>query len=508
MRNILSAVIVAGLLLGENGAALAALARTFSAGESAPKNQGGINAVNVSIAPANDGVAAPTPLGLRTGIPAAAFAGVLTGSDSLPALPAPASSPAATTRASTPLPENATGQGAASTMGSLRRVFFGPKTDAEQPTTRAFHDASARMFDNSLDAPHADALMIIAVDIKGERVYLAGRGDSFQRWNPAAKLPLDERAGKHPVFVFVYPTETYSEGMGGGRTDLAPEDRAMIRVVKQTSARVICAKVPPPENRGAALPGQVIRDSQKLIAFDPSLLARIREIFKSCITVPNRQDYIYLATKTFGLNLLVRVGFASQAVMSGQLPLMRAVLSTSWYQLQDTVFTLFGQTYMKFLGKMTGMLRVGRAYLGDLVFVYVQLCGLEFLNRLVLGPLGENPIVYTWHGLSLIFLNILQGMLSGGPLIPAINQMRRSGVISYSTMMHLYQLTSLTMQFGLFASFGYQSIYAILTGATLLLSWSSYLIFSTMFRDPEFAIVQDAATLKRLDSLARNRPPL
>lgn len=350
-------------------------------------------------------------------------------------------------------------------------------------------------------APHADALLLLAVDIKGKRVYLSGRGESFQRWDPASELPLDEKAGKHPVFVFVYPTETYSEGMGGGRADLAPEDRAMIRAVKRASARVVCAKVPPLEKRGAASQGQATAESQSLVSFDPAMLARARDIFKSCMTVPNRQDYMYLATKTFGLNLIVRLGFASKAVMSGELPLLRAVLSTSWYQIQDAVFTVFGQTYMKFLGKMTGMLRVGKAYLGDFVFVYVQLCGFEFLNRLVLGPLGENPIVYTWHGLSLIFLNILQGMISGGPLIPAINQMRRCGVISHSTMMHLYQLTSLTMQFGLFASFGYQKFYAILTGGTLLLSWSSYLIFSTAFRDPEFTIVQDAATLQRLDSL-------
>src|SRR5206468_7679731 len=123
----------------------------------------------------------------------------------------------------------------------------------------------------------------------------------------------------------------------------------------------------------------------------------------------------------------------------------------------------------------------------------------EFLNRLVLGPLGENPLVYTSKGIGLIFLNILQGMISGGPLIPAINKMRRAGVISHPTMMHLYQLTSLTMQFGLFAAFGYQRFYALLTGATLLLSWGSYAVFTVGYQDPPFETVseQDAAAAAR-----------
>jgi hypothetical protein len=188
-------------------------------------------------------------------------------------------------------------------------------------------------------------------------------------------------------------------------------------------------------------------------------------------------------TKTFGLNLAVRLFFTIAAVRRGDLPVLRAVASTSWYQLQDTIFTVFGQTYMKFLGRMTGMLRIGPAYIGDFTFVYVQLCFFEFLNRLVLGPMGENPLVYTWNGMALIFVNILQGMISGGPLIPAINKMRRAGVIKHSTMMHFYQLTSLTMQFGLFASFGYQRFYFLLTTGTLVLSWGGYAIFSIFYQD-------------------------
>ena len=159
-------------------------------------------------------------------------------------------------------------------------------------------------------------------------------------------------------------------------------------------------------------------------------------------------------------------------------------------------------TWLVKLRKMTGMLRVHNAYVGDFAFVYVQLCGFEFLNRLVLGPLGENPLVYSGAGLGLIFLNILQGMVSGGPLIPAINQMRKSGVITHSTMMHLYQVTSLTMHFGLFATFGYQKFYAMLTGGVLVLSWTSYLAFSTLYKDPEFVATGDGATMAALDRAA------
>ena len=71
----------------------------------------------------------------------------------------------------------------------------------------------------------------------------------------------------------------------------------------------------------------------------------------------------------------------------------------------------------------------------------------------------------------------------------AFNQMRRVGAISHSTMMHLYQVTSLTMQFGLFAAFGYQKFYALLTGGVLVLSWGSYFVFTTFYKDPAFGTV-------------------
>ncbi|MBI3563934.1 MAG: hypothetical protein HY079_01910, partial [Elusimicrobia bacterium] len=237
------------------------------------------------------------------------------------------------------------------------------------------------------------------------------------------------------------------------------------------------------KERGVEAPVAFERKRRSWIAVDLSLLKDAPKLLRESWTVPNRQDYIYLGTKTFGLNLAVRVFFAATAVHNGSLPLLRAVISTSWYQLQDAGFTLFGQTYMKFIGRMTGLLRMGRSYFGDFLFTYLQLTTFEFLNRLVLGPIGENPLVLSWAGLSLIFANVFMGMISGGPLIPAISKMRRAGVISEKTMMHLYQLASLTMQFGLLASFGYQHLYFLLTTATLVLSWGSYAFFTLFYKD-------------------------
>lgn len=304
-----------------------------------------------------------------------------------------------------------------------------------------------------------------------------------------------ECAGK--VLVALAPTRTYAEGMGGGASERAPEDRRLIRGLERLfPGRVTCALIGQEGRPAGAHAGP-----KGFVELHLALLKKAPDIMRECWTTPNRQDYMYLATKTFGLNLVVRLGFTGKAVLKGDLPLIRGILSTGWYQLQDTVFTVFGQTYMKFLGRMTGMLRVGPMYLGDFAFVYVQLCFFEFLNRLVLGPLGENPLVYTWHGMALIFINILQGMISGGPLIPAINKMRRAGVIGHSTMMHFYQLSSLTMQFGLFASFGYQHFYTWLTSATLVLSWGGYGVFSLFFNDAP-AVPAEPGLAARLDALA------
>ncbi len=347
-----------------------------------------------------------------------------------------------------------------------------------------------------------DDLVVLALDREdggaAARAYFAATGAELSAGAAGRRMTsIDALECGGRVLVALAPTRTDAEGMGGGTSDRAPEDRRLIRgLEKRFPGRVACALIGQAGRSADAHGGP-----KGFVELHLGLLKKAPDIMRECWTVPNRQDYMYLATKTFGLNLVVRLAFTGKAVMKGDLPLIRGVLSTGWYQFQDTVFTVFGQTYMKFLGRMTGMLRVGPMYLGDFAFVYVQLCFFEFLNRLVLGPLGENPLVYTWHGMLLIFINILQGMLSGGPLIPAINKMRRAGVISHSTMMHFYQLSSLTMQFGLFASFGYQRFYFLLTSATLLLSWGSYGIFSLFYSDPP-AVPAQPELAARLDALA------
>ena len=367
---------------------------------------------------------------------------------------------------------------------------------------------------------------------------LGGGAGGFRRVSPKDALGeatrgvfsgLEREGSEERIFFVIYPTRTYSEGFGGNIfSDLAPEDRAMIRrLSRRYPGHVESLKVWLQDTDFFEdLPGYFLHEREKLkyreertaytiieekagegdrrgaVGFNAKFLTNMGRIFRSCMTRPNRQDYMYLVTKTFGLNLLIRLAFVTKGVRSEGLTVFRAVCSTSWYQLQDAVFTVFGQTYMKFLGKMTGLLRVRNAYVGDFVFVYIQLCSFEFLNRLVLGPLGDNPIVYTPVGIALIFCNVLQGMVSGGPITPAINKMRKVGLISHSTMMHFYQLASLTMHFGLFATFGYQFFYAVLTGGVLLFSWSGYIAFSTLFKDPEFSRVEDPAALSRLDRLA------
>ena len=341
--------------------------------------------------------------------------------------------------------------------------------------------------------PNPDSLVILALDEETpagpKRVYKAGKGGApFMDWVPGAAFPLSGTNGT--AFVYVWPTRTYSEGMGSSApAELSPEDRAMFRAAKKRhGGEMSFFKV-----GGAAKTEEANAGPAPKFVFDSSYLKNMKALFVESMTRPNRQDYTWLATKTFTFNLAIRLFFVMKAVNAGELPVVRAVISTSWYQIQDAVFTVFGQTYMKFLGRMTGMIKVFKAPVGDMVFVYFQLCGFEFLNRLVLGPLGENPLVMTPKGLALVFINILQGMISGGPLVPAVNQMRRVGVISHSTMMHLYQVTSLTMQFGLFAAFGYQKFYAMLTGSVLVLSWGSYVYFTSFFKDPEFGVVEESA---------------
>ncbi len=365
--------------------------------------------------------------------------------------------------------------------------------------------------------------------------YLSGsfanlREISSQSVFSAENLPLfrnvstTERADK--VFFVLYPTKTYSTASSDSLfSDVAPEDRKLMRKVRGKFPRSMeYFKVPLAEaNVFEKISGYLADDKEREqfrkqqiapseaeaekprfrfpIGFDASVPKNVVPILKSCITKPNKQDYFYVVTKSLGINMAIKITFATFAILRGTLPWQRAIITTIWYQSQDVFFTTFGQTYMKFLGKMSRMLRIGKGYFGDLMFTYIQFSCLEFINRLILGPVGENPLVYTWAGVGLILFNNFQGLISGGPMTPAIVRVRKAGVISHKTMMHIYQLGGLTFHFGLFASFGYQTIYTILTGSLMVLSWGFFLTFSMFFKDPEFSSIDTKDTLSRLDEL-------
>lgn len=208
----------------------------------------------------------------------------------------------------------------------------------------------------------------------------------------------------------------------------------------------------------------------KLIEFHPAALKDAR----ACLAAPERHDYVYLATKTFGINLAVRLAFAFSAV-NGGVPWLRAALSMSWYQLQDGMFTLYSRTYLNVLGRASGALTLGGARVGDIGLVYVQLCAAEILNRLLLGPAGDTPAVWTIAGLGLVFVNVLQGMAAGGSIAPAISQARQARLISDRAAAHLYQLSGLTIHLGLLAAIGHQVLYAWLTALLGIVSWTLYL---------------------------------
>lgn len=289
----------------------------------------------------------------------------------------------------------------------------------------------------------------------------SGRGEKA-----AGNVGALRELGKDLAKGRVQPATSLSLVFDGARRANAvtePVDRV---VLGRPTARVRNGLTPSVEAKGP---------KRSFIEFNVQYLKDIKKLFLESATKPNKQDYMFLLTKTFGLNLAIRAAFAVKGVSGGDLTLERAILSTAWYQVQDAVFTVFGQTYMKFLGKMTGLLRIGPAKLGDLLFVYVQLVGFEFLNRLVLGPIGENPLVYSWGGIGLLLLNNLQGMVSGGLMVPVINKLRAAGYISDKTSNYLYQAASLTMHLGLLATFGYQSLFTLLTTVLMVLSWTAYI---------------------------------
>ncbi|MBI3563931.1 MAG: hypothetical protein HY079_01895, partial [Elusimicrobia bacterium] len=165
----------------------------------------------------------------------------------------------------------------------------------------------------------SDDLVILALDrgaAAPARAYYAVTGAELAAG--AAPRALDgtvECAGR--VLVALTPTRTYAEGMGGGTSERAPEDRALIRrLARRFPGRVDCALLD--QSAGAQDAGAA---PQTFFEFKPDMLKEAPRLLRECWTVPNRQDYAYLATKTFGLNLVVRVVFMILPVRTGGLNL-------------------------------------------------------------------------------------------------------------------------------------------------------------------------------------------
>ncbi len=221
----------------------------------------------------------------------------------------------------------------------------------------------------------------------------------------------------------------------------------------------------------------------------------IRVVLLSQYTPPGRDEYFYLLFKASFINLAVRSYLILNSFFKGEVPLYMACLSLVWYQMQDCLFTLHGQTYMRFLAKINESVKIFHLNCGDLIFVMNMLFVLELSNRLLLGPVGNNPPAYTLKGIALIWLNMVQGMVSAGPIDPAVNKLKESGLISHAAAMHLYQLLGFTLLFGLLGTFGYQKLHAVITTAQLIISFTVY-IFFTIFPRPKSMVKHFYRTIK------------
>lgn len=223
----------------------------------------------------------------------------------------------------------------------------------------------------------------------------------------------------------------------------------------------------------------VVGSSQKKwFEFNYHIFTNMWPILMSCRTMPGKDEFYYVLFKSCAINMSMRTYFILDFVHDGDVELIYGTLSLVWYQFQDVFFTLFGQTYFKFLSQVSDMIKIREARVGDFFFTMAMLFVMEWSNRIILGPLGDNPSALSPAGVALVFFNLVEGMISGGPVDPAINKLRESGLISHRTAMHIFQIAGLTLLFGLFATFGYQKLYDILMGVQFTLATSVYVMLT------------------------------
>lgn len=186
---------------------------------------------------------------------------------------------------------------------------------------------------------------------------------------------------------------------------------------------------------------------------------------------PGAEERCWLLYKTFGVNLAARLAFLGPAAASGAVPVPQAVWALAWWQAQDAAFTWHGRAW---LGLLTRAASAARG--GDLAVSFVVLCAGEWVTRLLLGPAAGNPSVLGLEGSALVALNVWQGMVAGGPLVPALARLRARGRLSEAAATRLYQLSGLAMHLGLLATFGWQRLHAALTALLALAAWGAWLL--------------------------------
>lgn len=186
---------------------------------------------------------------------------------------------------------------------------------------------------------------------------------------------------------------------------------------------------------------------------------------------PGAEERRWLLYKTFGLNLAARLAFLAPASAAGTVPATQAAWALAWWQLQDAAFTWHGRAWLALLSRAAASARGG-----DLAVSFLVLCMGEWVTRLLLGPAAGNPPVQGLEGSALVALNVWQGMVAGGPLVPALARLRDRGRLSETAAARLYQLSGLAMHLGLLATFGWQRLHAALTALLALAAWSAWLL--------------------------------
>jgi len=129
----------------------------------------------------------------------------------------------------------------------------------------------------------AEDLVVLALDrTDSERGYYyfhAKTSEAATRFASASELPDAAR-----VVIALFPTKTYSEGMGGGGSERSPEDRALTRSISSRFAGRISVVV---MSGGKKSDGG---GPQGFVEFKPDMLRQAPALLRECWTKPNRQD--------------------------------------------------------------------------------------------------------------------------------------------------------------------------------------------------------------------------